>query len=412
MLIDCHLISEHSSQGVIDAHPLIREYFAKQLREQNPTGWRAAHKRLYEYLKDSTEYQPDTLEDLQPLYQAVAHGCQAGLHQKACDDVYYTRILRGTEADGFYSTRKLGAFGTDLAAVSCFFEHPWNRLAPGISEPAQGWLLNQVACWLHALGRLTEALEPMRAGLPIELKRGDWENAAIRASNLSVLELTLGRVADAVRDAENSVEYADRSGDAFQRMSQRTAHANALHQAGQSDDALRRFGEAEVMQAENQSKYPLLYSLQGFHYCDLLLAEAERAAWQCTAGFQPVSKHGQAARTSLIARCREVEKRAAQTLGWSEGELGLLSRAWLRTVEGDFENARADLNDAWEIAERGPMPLFIADIHLYRARLFRREREYPWTSPKDDLTAARKLIDECGYHSRDAELADAEAAIA
>ena len=34
------------------------------------------------------------------------------------------------------------------------------------------------------------------------------------------------------------------------------------------------------MQAESQPDYPLLYSLQGFRYCDLLLAEAERAAWQ------------------------------------------------------------------------------------------------------------------------------------
>ena len=30
----------------------------------------------------------------------------------------------------------------------------------------------------------------------------------------------------------------------------------------------------------------------------------------------------------------------------------------------------SDLDEAWEIAERGPMPLFLADIHLYRARLF------------------------------------------
>ena len=34
------------------------------------------------------------------------------------------------------------------------------------------------------------------------------------------------------------------------------------------------------MQAERQPDYPLLYSLSGFQYCDLLLTEAERAAWQ------------------------------------------------------------------------------------------------------------------------------------
>ena len=74
--------------------------------------------------------------------------------------------------------------------------------------------------------------------------------------------------------------YADRSGDAFQRMAMRTTHADALHQAGRRAEAEARFREAEQMQAERQPDYPLLYSLQGFRYCDLLLAAAERAAWQ------------------------------------------------------------------------------------------------------------------------------------
>jgi hypothetical protein len=79
------------------------------------------------------------------------------------------------------------------------------------------------------------------------------------------------------------------------------------------------------------------------------------------------------------------------------------------------------LDEAWEIAERGPMKLFLADIHLYRARLFGNRKvdsgdrkegvQYPWESPAADLAAAEKLIDACGYHRRDEELADAKAAI-
>ena len=63
---------------------------------------------------------------------------------------------------------------------------------------------------------------------------------------------------------------------------------------------------------------------------------------------------------------------------------GLLTRAWLRFLEGPRtgpESARSDLDEAWEIAERGPMKLHMADIHLHRARLFFREAEYPWGSP-------------------------------
>ena len=78
------------------------------------------------------------------------------------------------------------------------------------------------------------------------------------------------------------------------------------------------------------------------------------------------------------------------------------------------------MDEAWEIAERGPMRLFLADIHLYRARLFgtrnsefgaRNEAAaYPWESPEKDLAEARRLIESCGYWRRKEELEDAEAA--
>ena len=90
---------------------------------------------------------------------------------------------------------------------------------------------------------------------------------------------------------------------------------------------------------------------------------------------------------------------------------GLLTRAWLRFLEGHStgpESAQSDLDEAWEIAERGPMKLHMADIHLHRARLFFREAEYPWGSPAANLAAARELIEQCGYGRRKEELEDAE----
>jgi len=63
------------------------------------------------------------------------------------------------------------------------------------------------------------------------------------------------------------------------------------------------------------------------------------------------------------------------------------------------------------------MPLFMADIHLYRARLFGKRKDedammkYPWESPEKDLAEARRLIEKHGYWRRKEELEDAEAAI-
>ena len=56
-----------------------------------------------------------------------------------------------------------------------------------------------------ALGRLTESVEPMRAALEMAIEQENWKSAAIRASNLSELELTLGDVSAAVADGEQSV---------------------------------------------------------------------------------------------------------------------------------------------------------------------------------------------------------------
>jgi tetratricopeptide (TPR) repeat protein len=245
--------------GSVDCHPLLREYFATQLRQQHPDAWRAAHQRLYEHLSATTkEGDQPTLEDLQPLYQAVAHGCQAGLQQEACGEVYYSRILRRKEK---YSVHKLGAYGSDLRAVACFFETPWSRVSPALTEADQAWLLNEAATRLGALGRLNEALEPVRAGLEMLIKQENWREAAVSASNLSELELTLGDVAGAVGDAEQSVIYGDRSGDAFWSRVSRVQHGNMRHQRGHRDETQELFQEAERMQAESEPDHPLLYSL-------------------------------------------------------------------------------------------------------------------------------------------------------
>ena len=72
------------------------------------------------------------------------------------------------------------------------------------------------------------------------------------------------------------------------------------------------------MQAKYQPDYPLLYSLPGFRYCDLLLAEAERAAWQ-----HCLSLDARLSTGSPLESCRTVEQRAEQTLEWAENRLSL-----------------------------------------------------------------------------------------
>src|SRR5207247_7027756 len=116
----------------LDAHPLLREYFATRVREELPGAWRAAHRRIYEHLRDNThEGDQPTLEELQPLYQAVAHGSHAGLYAEAYMRVFFSRIQRGNE---IYSVRKLGVMGSNLSALACLFDSLWNRVSPEVKQ--------------------------------------------------------------------------------------------------------------------------------------------------------------------------------------------------------------------------------------------------------------------------------------
>ncbi|TAN46721.1 MAG: toll/interleukin-1 receptor domain-containing protein [Methylococcaceae bacterium] len=467
-LRDCGLLLGENNPGgtaALDAHPLIREFYARRLRQDCPAAWRQGHERLFRHLCDSTPDQPQpTLADLQPLYQAVAHGCRAGLYQEACDQVYFERILRGTGDDGFYSSKKLGAIASDLAAIAGLFEQPWRRPAAALSADDQAWLLNAAAFYLRALGRLAEALQPMGAGVERLVEQKRWKNAAQGAGNMSELQLSLGNITAAREAAERALDYADRSSDAFMRMAVRTTLADALDQAGQAEAAQEWFQRAEAMQAERQPGYPLLYSLAGFRYCDRLLAAAERAAWRVWLANADVARGqggkpaaaGAAPAGELMAQCQAVAQRAGQALQCAKdnnlsllsialdqltlaraalyaallgGEAagldsaarhgtaalaglrqagaqefiirGLLSQAWLAAAQGRLDDAKQALAEAEDIARRGPMPLFLADVHLHRARLF---------SDRDALAQAAALIETHGYGRRAEELADARRA--
>jgi tetratricopeptide (TPR) repeat protein len=441
----------------IDAHPLIREYFSQQLRARQPDSFKAAHGRIFDHLCATTPHRPDDLEGLQPLYQAVVHGCLADRQQEACDKVYYDRIRRGEAA---YSTHELGATGANLSAVAAFFEQPWSRVSGRLLPADQAWLLNAAALNLRALGRLTEALQPMRAALKMLVQREDPKNAARSACNLSELQLSLGILDVAVTDGLHSVQYADQSGDAFMRIVNRTALADALRQRqqpgraadpGDLEQARRLFEQAEELQKERPPRYPRLYSLQGFQYCDLLLCPVEQAAWRCLRSDVEVPQVTLAHMEVLSA----VEKRAFYSLAIStfnnwlldmgldqltlarlaffrwllksdraqplvvehlqpavdylrragqQDHLpkGLLTAAVVAFLQGDPDRSEQLLSETQLLAERGPMPMVLADVHLHRARLFR---------DREQLQKASELIRKHHYGRRFVELEDAERAI-
>jgi hypothetical protein len=177
----------HHEPNEIDAHPLIREYFADRLAMQSEIAGHEGHRRLYEYLKHSTPERPDNLNDMMPLYHAVAHGCKAGLHEPANSEVYFPRIRQINED---FAVKQLGAIGLELACLSAFFSQPWTVVDDKVkSGELRASLVGVSGYLLQCLGRYADASLSMNAALDSRVIQNNWDTAAADAMNLSEVSL-------------------------------------------------------------------------------------------------------------------------------------------------------------------------------------------------------------------------------
>jgi hypothetical protein len=417
------LLAEASSlePGTLDAHPLVREYFKQQLKHERSDAWQEGNNRLYEHLERTTKEFPDTVEEMSPLYAAISHACAAGRHQEALT-LHQGRIQRGNK---YFSLKRLGAFGADLAALSGFFEIPWEKPVAGLTEAQKALVLSNAGGDLRALGRLQEATQLMEiGGLTIYLAQEEWQNAAILAINLSAIYLTMGALLQALSFSEQSMNFADNSGyKGWQKIS-RAAQADALHQAGRIAEAAAAFEEARKFQQEHEPTFSSLYSLPGFQYCDLLLDQervqevnenatrsldlAERKNWLLEMALDNLSL----GRACLAADDVNVTQAAGFVHRAVEGlrqaahleflPRGILARAELYRITRDWGRAERDLAEVLRIATRSGMGLYLADYYLESARLqlARGKKD----KARGHWTTARDMIDDMGYHRRDKEV--------
>src|SRR5260370_6045811 len=187
-------------------------------------------------------------------------------------------------------------------------------------------------------------------------------------------------------------------------LGNRAMRAKGLYAAGLREEAERLFADAEQRQKQSQPEFPLLYSGSGYLYCDLLLAKGENATvrdrtsrtlewvrsqnWlQDTAldtltlgrahlGLALENVAPQPANSAMRDHVRTAQTRLGDAVDRcrTAGSLefvppALLARSAFRRSVGDWDGAARDLDEVEEIAEPGPMRLFLCDMALERARL-------------------------------------------
>ncbi|MGO9173873.1 MAG: TIR domain-containing protein [Rhodomicrobium sp.] len=365
---------------------------------------------------------------MNPLFSAIAHGCAAEQENGAFTEVYMPRIQRGSDN---FAANKLGLYGQELAALASFFEKTFTHPSPRLSAINQGPLLNFVGFRLQGLGRLADATAPMRAANELAAKAGHWENAAIGFGTLSNLLVTIGRLSGdegAVAAGKRAVAFAERSENAFQHLARITDYGDALFQKGMLSHAEALFREAEVLQAKRHPNQPILSTVQGYQYCDLLLFRnrcrevTQRYNYFVASRSSGASMLGFALEELVIARLAlsaspptAVRSEAAladlrQANVEQELPRGLITHAETLWRCGDTTAADESLREAETIAQRGPMPLFMADAQLLRARIQLSEHRLARARHYRDAAAA--LIEAHGYGRAAPELAVLDAEIA
>ncbi len=433
------LVVNNDNPDQLDCHPLLREYLGQQLRESQPDAWTQAHALLFKYYNALPEKElPDTLEEMQPLFNAVAHGCAAGLHQQALHEVFNPRIRRKNQN---YLIRQLNAISDDLATLAHFFSEPWHTPTTILSQTDQIYILASAGFDLSVLGRLREALEPMQTSIETYIKQGLWSPAAISMGNLCNLQLTLGEIDNALNSGERSMDYAERSGDINALILTHATHANVLHQSGDATFADQLFRDTEHFQKQHHPKYPYLYSVQGFYYCDLLLSQGDAGEalkrtkqtlkWARESNnFSPLSI---ALDQFTLGRAYLLQENFPDAASWLDHALMgirnagvqdyvvrcLLERASLhRNInypDYNFTLARQDLQEAYNIAKPSGMLLHLVDYHLEMARLLLTEQTCSAQPPtetddkqelpvQEHVSEASRLIDKTGYKRRLPEL--------
>jgi hypothetical protein len=205
-LVDWRLISYDETKKSYTTHPLIKGYFESTFDEKIK---KFCHKHIYQYFGLYAPEWPETLDEMQPLFEQVYHGCAAGLYDEACDKVYWKKINRMNED---FITHKLGAWETDLSLAKTFFpEGDFSQIPLVSGKRDQGWILAKAGLGLLLKGQPKEAEGPFLKGLQVDIEAKDWENVSLDYINLAELRLLSSELESGVESAKKAIEMAKKA---------------------------------------------------------------------------------------------------------------------------------------------------------------------------------------------------------
>ncbi|MCB0519945.1 MAG: hypothetical protein H6577_20305 [Lewinellaceae bacterium] len=432
---------EHA-QDMVDCHPLVREHSEEVLQEEQIGRWQEGNEKLYRYYSALPEklfgkYLPDTLEEMEPLFRAVMHGCRSGLHYFTFYSLYLERISR---AEGFLF-RVLGAINSEIHLISYFFDKKTLQPSNFLNLKQQSEIIGIFGFLLLANGQFIEALKFLKHSLTSELESNRLVNASTILANICEIQLIKGELHNAIKNALWRIKSAGASGNEYEIQLSYCGYADILHAIGDFENAIINYSNAEKKQQAIQPKYKYLRGVSGCRFCDLLFElDKENEAieriskwpeWcvnsdgllnnsmellsQAKACFvQNSNKSNNHNHRKIQSLLNEALDGLRNSGSFSDLPLGLLARAAYHRLTQNYPAALEDLEEVLDIAEPSGMRLHLTDYHLEMARLclaMSEEQPEKLAEAKEHTELAAQLVEDTGYHRRDGELAELKKAL-
>ncbi len=263
-LVDWRLISFDQTTKTYTAHPVIKSYFESDFDNRIK---KLCHKRIYQYLGKNAPELPESLDQMQPLFEQVHHGCTAGLYDEVFEDVYLEKIQRKGKA---FIIHILGAWEINLSLIRTFFPKGYLSKLPLVSKRSnQSWLLNEAGLVLLSTGR-KEAEEPLKTSIKLYIDDNQIGYASVGYQNLAGLQFRTGELASGLHSAEKALEFAEKTKSEEYIIYSKVYLGWILYLSGETEKAEKNFRVADEL-AKKISRHRL-YSLWGIHYADFLIS--------------------------------------------------------------------------------------------------------------------------------------------
>ncbi len=364
-----------------DLHPIVRGVVWSGLPAETRNGVFTSLQVHFEAVPKIDDYrQVNSLEDLTPAIELYNTLIGLGRYEDACD-LFYDRIENAT-------LYRLSASRQRTELLEMLFPDGVEQL-PRLSQPdMQAFTLNALAQGYQLSGQSGRAAPLYRRYIAISESRKDPIEICTGLNNLSYALHLAGTLHESEAAARRALVIGRELSKYFREAISLYRLGSTLAARGvarESELALRRSSQIFVM-IDDYDGFAVSYLAQR----DLWLGAYVDADQLANRAWISATRSGQYERGLILAArlqgaaafglndFTKADERLhhaltrARAVNLVEEELpALVALAELRRRQGDLKAARELLDEGWELAERGPYPLFHADAFNVLAQIER-----------------------------------------